>query len=228
MRFELVQAASQIVSLCKLTKSPNKERQSERRDQPGTVELLRKLVVSHRIHRGRTRPTRHQTPIQEKGLANSPSTYTHKEPSEQIITINHRLGLLKFRGQLGSFSSQSTVKSSAIASTVSSSSGDFSLARSSPVLQLYPSFKDQLRSRGRDDAEWSLCMRSSWVACEVLMGSKAASRSPPLGILIRVLSSVSLFESLVDWLSADMGMCAGVGKACPGRDSAGGAADMAD
>ena len=145
-----------------------------------------------------------------------------------MITINHRLGLLKFRGQLGSFSSQSTVKSSAMASTVSSSSGDFSLARSSPVLQLYPSFKDQLRSRGRDDAEWSLCMRSSWVACEVLMGSKAASRSPPLGELIRVLSSVSLFESLVDWLSADMGMCAGVGKACPGGDSACGAADMAD
>lgn len=145
-----------------------------------------------------------------------------------MITINHRLGLLKFRGQLGSFSSQSTVKSAARASTASSSSGDFSLARSSPVLQLYPSFSDQLRSSGCDDAEWGLCIRSSWVACGVLMGSKAASPSPPSGESIRVLSSESLFESLVDWLSAGTGMSAGVGKACPGGGEACGAADMVD
>lgn len=64
-------------SISKLTKSPNKKRQSQRRDQPGTVKLLRKLVVGHSIHRRRTRPAHHQTPILEKAW--TIDRLTHRE-----------------------------------------------------------------------------------------------------------------------------------------------------
>lgn len=86
-------------------------------------------------------------------------THTQRDPNETMTVINHFLNELRFRGFIASFSSQRTANDSSPPAAAASRSIASSVSSSSTAPQLYPSFRDQLRSiETCDVAEFSFCM----------------------------------------------------------------------
>lgn len=128
------------------------------------------------------------------------NTHTQTEPSETMITINHRRPLLILRGFCGSLSSHPTVYPV-------SSSGPVSTSTSLPAI-LVPSFNDQLRSIDLIDldAERCCCNAPPSRVPEFVIGAKVTSSDFDRS------KSLSLCDSAMDIFSSGWGLCIMLGE----------------
>jgi hypothetical protein len=97
-------------------------------------------------------------------------TYTQRDPMDRMDVIIHFLAVPNERGFIASLSSQATTNSEGEVSPVASAPPTPASA-STALLQLYPSFNDQLRSTGRD------VEGRSWLLSVVVAG--LIGRKPP-------------------------------------------------